>query len=85
MYVGAFVCAVVGYEIALPRGLHILVCIVAAGLAGMLFAMIPALLVPVEELCRQQALPVSCEFSMEELGRAAGIQVGAAVIALLNT
>jgi len=45
----------------------------------------PALLAPVEELCRQQALPVSCEFSMEELGRAAGIQVGAAVIALLNT
>lgn len=44
MYVGAFVCAVLGYEIALPRGLHILVCIVAAGLAGMLFALIPALL-----------------------------------------
>ena len=44
MYLGAFVCAVVGYEFTLPRGLHILVCIVAAGLAGMLFALIPAIL-----------------------------------------
>lgn len=44
MYLGAFVCAVVGYEFTLPHGLHILVCIVAAGLAGMLFALIPAIL-----------------------------------------
>lgn len=44
MYMGAFVCAVVGYELALPRGLHIAVCLLAAGLSGMLFALIPALM-----------------------------------------
>lgn len=44
MYMGAFLCAVVGYELSLPRGLHILVCLAAAGLSGMLFALIPALL-----------------------------------------
>ena len=44
MYMGAFMCAVVGYEFCLPRGLHILVCLLVAGISGMLFALIPALL-----------------------------------------
>ncbi len=44
MYMGAFMSAVVGYELCLPRGLHIVVCILVAGLSGMLFALIPALL-----------------------------------------
>ena len=44
MYFGAFFCAMVGYEWALPRGLHIVVCLLVAGFAGMLFALIPALL-----------------------------------------
>ena len=43
MYFGAFFCAMVGYEWALPRGLHIVVCLLVAGFAGMLFALIPAL------------------------------------------
>lgn len=44
MYFGAFMCAVVGYEISLPHGLHIIVCLLVAGLCGMLYALIPALL-----------------------------------------
>ena len=44
MYFGAFFCAMAGYEWAMPRGLHILVCLCVSGLAGMLFASIPALL-----------------------------------------
>ena len=45
----------------------------------------PALTAPVEALCREQQVPVVKEYTMEELGHAAGIQVGAAVIAILNT
>ena len=44
----------------------------------------PALTDPLEELCRQQKLPVDRSYTLEELGRAAGIQVGAAVIAVLR-
>ena len=45
----------------------------------------PALTGPLEELCGAQGIPVDMRFTMEELGRAAGIQVGAAVVAVLNT
>ena len=44
----------------------------------------PALTEPVEVLCREQGVPVDRQHTMEELGRSAGIQVGAAVIALLR-
>ena len=44
----------------------------------------PALTEPMAALCREQGVPVVDGYSMEELGRAAGIQVGAAVIALLR-
>ena len=44
----------------------------------------PALTAPIGQLCREQGIPVVDEFSMEELGKAAGIQVGAAVVALLR-
>lgn len=39
---------------------------------------------PLEKQCRRQEIPVVTRYTMEELGRAAGIQVGAAVIALLK-
>ena len=44
----------------------------------------PALTAPIEQLCREREILVDGRFSMEELGRAAGIQVGAAVVALLR-
>ena len=44
MYFGAFMCAVVGYELSLPHGLHIIVCLLVAGLCGLLYALIAALL-----------------------------------------
>lgn len=44
MYLGAFVSAVVGYELQLPHGAHLIVCLLCAGICGMLFALIPALL-----------------------------------------
>lgn len=44
MYFGAFVAALVGYEVQLPPGLHVAVCLIAAGISGMMFALIPALL-----------------------------------------
>ena len=44
----------------------------------------PALTDPIDALCREQGVDVECGFSMEELGRAAGIQVGAAVVAVLR-
>lgn len=44
----------------------------------------PALTGPLLELCRERGIPVSCQYSMRELGQAAGIQVGAAVAALLE-
>lgn len=44
----------------------------------------PALTGPLEELCEAQGVPVDMRFTMEELGKAAGIQVGATVVAVLN-
>lgn len=44
MYFGAFLSAIIGYQFMLPRGIHIILCILAAGLSGMLFALIPAIL-----------------------------------------
>lgn len=44
MYFGAFFAAVVGYQLMLPRGVHIIVCILVAGFSGMVFAFIPAIL-----------------------------------------
>lgn len=43
----------------------------------------PALTRPLRELCDREQVPVSDQFTMRELGQAAGIQVGAAVVALL--
>lgn len=44
IYIGAFVAAMVGYAVSLPPGLHVPLTIAAAGLAGLLFALIPAIL-----------------------------------------
>lgn len=44
LYFGALIAAVVGYSIELPPIFHVTACLLAAGLAGMLYAMIPALL-----------------------------------------
>ncbi len=44
MYFGAFVSAVVGYQLLMPRGVHIVVCLLVAGLSGMIFSFIPAIL-----------------------------------------
>lgn len=44
LYFGAYICAYLGYELSLARPLHILVCILAAGLIGMVYALIPALM-----------------------------------------
>ena len=44
----------------------------------------PALTDPIAELCSTAEVPVSLEFSMKELGQAAGIHVGAAVVTLLK-
>lgn len=44
----------------------------------------PALTEPLLQQCREQEIPVELRFTMRELGQAAGIQVGAAVVALLK-
>lgn len=44
----------------------------------------PAVVEPIARLCREREIGVDAGFSMEELGRAAGIQVGAAVVTLLR-
>ena len=44
----------------------------------------PALTEPIAEQCGTAAIPVSREFTMKELGQAAGIHVGAAVVTLLK-
>jgi simple sugar transport system permease protein len=43
MYFGSLVAALVGYQISLPAGIHALVCILAGGIAGVLWGLIPAL------------------------------------------
>lgn len=44
MYFGAFLAAIIGFEFMLPRGVHIILCLVLAGVAGMMFAFIPAIM-----------------------------------------
>ena len=44
----------------------------------------PALTDPIEDLCSGAMIPVSRDFTMKELGQAAGIHVGAAVVTLLK-
>lgn len=44
----------------------------------------PALTEPLEELCRQHHIPITWVASMADLGRACGIEVGAAAAAILN-
>lgn len=44
MYFGAFAAALVGYEMQLPPVLHVAVCLLVAGVSGMLFALVPAVL-----------------------------------------
>lgn len=44
MYVGAFVAAVMGWLIKLPPVVHVMVCIVCAGIAGVVWVIIPALM-----------------------------------------
>ena len=44
----------------------------------------PAITEPLEELCRQNSIQITWVRSMAELGRACGIEVGAAAAAALN-
>ena len=44
LYAGSLVAALVGYALPLPAHIHPIVCVIAGGLAGMLVAMIPALI-----------------------------------------
>ena len=44
----------------------------------------PALIDPIAEQCGAASVPVSREFTMKELGQAAGIHVGAAVVTVLK-
>lgn len=44
VYVGALTAAIIGYAVPLPKGIHPFACIAAAGIAGMLWSFIPALL-----------------------------------------
>jgi ABC-type uncharacterized transport system, permease component len=43
MYFGSLVAALVGYQVSLPPLLHVPLCIIAGGLAGVLWGLIPAL------------------------------------------
>ena len=53
------------------------------GLAREVFLAL-ALTAPLAQQCLRQSIPVVTRYTKEELGRAAGIQVSAAVIALLE-
>lgn len=44
MYFGAFLAAIIGASVAVPKIIHIPLCLAAAGIGGMLFAFIPAIL-----------------------------------------
>lgn len=44
VYMGAITAATIGYAVPLPAGVHALVCIAAAGLVGMFWALVPALM-----------------------------------------
>ena len=57
------------------------------GLAQMVFLACdadPAMTEPMAQQCAEQKIPVVDQFTMREMGQAAGIQVGAAVVALLK-
>lgn len=43
MYVGSLVAAILGYKLALPAGVHTIVCILAGGFAAALYGLLPAL------------------------------------------
>jgi len=44
MYFGAFIAAIVGSAIMVPRFIHIPLCLIMSGLGGLLFALVPAVL-----------------------------------------
>jgi simple sugar transport system permease protein len=44
MYVGAFTAAVLGWFVRLPPAVHVIVCVVGAGIAGIVWVIIPALM-----------------------------------------
>lgn len=44
----------------------------------------PAITEPLEELCRQHKTPISWVATMADLGRACGIEVGAAAAAVIS-
>ncbi|NMA12698.1 MAG: ABC transporter permease [Chloroflexi bacterium] len=44
MYLGAFIAAVIGYFYKLPAGVHMIVCLVAAGFSGVIWMIIPAVM-----------------------------------------
>jgi simple sugar transport system permease protein len=44
MYVGAFTAAVLGWLVKLPPAIHVTLCVVGAGIAGVIWVVIPALM-----------------------------------------
>lgn len=44
VYTGALTAAIIGYALPMPKFLHMPICILAAGIVGMLYALIPALM-----------------------------------------
>lgn len=44
LYFGAFAAALAGYYLRLPKGLHVVTCMLLGGMAGMFLALIPALM-----------------------------------------
>ena len=54
------------------------------GRAAQVFLAVNADTAPLADLCKEEGIPVEQRFTMEELGKAAGIQVGAAVVAVLR-
>ena len=44
MYMGAFTSAIIGYSLNLPAGIHVLACLMSAGLAGVMWVAIPAVM-----------------------------------------
>lgn len=60
---------------------------IACGRAGHVFLARdadPQLTGPLEDCCREAGVPVAGEHTMAQLGRACGIAVGAAVVAVLD-
>lgn len=44
VYMGAITAATIGYAVPMPEGIHAFVCIASAGIVGMLWALIPAIM-----------------------------------------